>query len=276
MKSLPVPASVRIGANFLSSLDHSDCSTFPFRHWTLNRVLPDRTCLAIDALGLAPPPVADTLGRRETNNSTRLFFGETQRATYLVCDDIATALQSAAVIHQLEVLCDVVLSGGFLRIEYCLDTDGFWLEPHTDIGVKLFTMLIYLSDDPGCGAWGTDLLDGPDKLVATTPYQRNFGLIFIPSEDTWHGFHRRPIHGVRRSLIVNYVKPEWRARDELAFPNQAVTAQSSIAVGPSPEVEARRFPRRTGCGARRHRGRRIAPTAATRGKIPAHRPRSSN
>ncbi len=78
-------------------------------------------------------------------------------------------------------------------------------------------MLIYLSEDPGSEAWGTDILDRDLKIVATTPYRRNAGLIFIP-RDTWHGFHKRPIQGVRRSLIVNYVKPEWRSRHELAFP----------------------------------------------------------
>jgi hypothetical protein len=72
--------------------------------------------------------------------------------------------------------------------------------------------------------WGTDLLDGPDRLELTTPYQRNFGFIFIPSADTWHGFDRRPISGVRRSLIVNYVRPEWRSRNEFAFPTRAVLA----------------------------------------------------
>jgi hypothetical protein len=211
-----------IARNFLSSLDHSDSSTYPFRHWLLNRVLPNRTCKAIDALPAAPPPIDDTLGKRETHNSTRLFFGETQRAAYPVCDELATALQSEAVVGQLQALCDVALAGSFLRIEYCLDTDGFWLEPHTDIGAKLFTMLIYLSDGPGSEGWGTDLLDGPDKLVLTTPYQRNFGFIFVPSADSWHGLHRRPINGVRRSLIVNYVRSEWRSRHELAFPHRPV------------------------------------------------------
>ena len=211
-----------VASSFLSSLDHSDCGTYPFRHWLLNRVFPDRTRAGIDALHVTPPPVGDTLGKRETHNSTRLFFGEAQRAANRVCDDVATALQSAAVVRQLEATCGVTLQGSYLRIEYCLDTDGFWLEPHTDIGAKLFTMLIYLSDDPGSEGWGTDLLDGPDKLVATTPYQRNCGFIFIPSVESWHGFHRRPIVGVRRSLIVNYVKPEWRSRHELAFPEQPV------------------------------------------------------
>ena len=51
------------------------------------------------------------------------------------------------------------LGGSFLRIEYCLDTDGFWLEPHTDIGAKLFTMLVYLSDHPEAEDWGTDIMD---------------------------------------------------------------------------------------------------------------------
>jgi hypothetical protein len=45
---------------------------------------------------------------------------------------------------------------------------------------------------------------------------------FLPEfsrADTWHGFRPRDIRGVRRSLIVNYVVPEWRARHELAFPS---------------------------------------------------------
>ena len=171
-----MPTSV--AANFLSSLDHSDCGTYPFRHWLLDRILPRRVCEGIDALPVSPPAIEDTAGKRETHNSSRLFFGEVQRAAHPVCDMLAHGLQSDAVVRGLETLCDVCLGGSFLRIEYCLDTQGFWLEPHTDIGAKLFTMLVYLSDDPGSEAWGTDLLDGPDHLVGTTPYQRNRGFIF--------------------------------------------------------------------------------------------------
>jgi hypothetical protein len=215
-----------VAANLLSSLDHSDCITEPFRHWLLDRVLPGRSLVALDALPRPRPPVGDSLGKRETHNSTRLFFAPEQRNTFPICAELAAAWQSERVVHDLESLCDVSLSGSFLRIEYCLDTDGFWLAPHTDIGAKLFTMLIYLSADPGSCHWGTDLFDGPDTLVNTTPYLRNCGLIFIPAADTWHGFHRRPIEGVRRSLIVNYVAPEWRSRHELAFPDRPVRVLS--------------------------------------------------
>ena len=48
-------------------------------------------------------------------------------------------------------------------------------------------------------------------------------MIFVPSNNTWHGFEKRPIHGVRRSIIVNYVTDAWRAREQLAFPHSPVS-----------------------------------------------------
>jgi hypothetical protein len=44
----------------------------------------------------------------------------------------------------------------------------------------------------------------------------------VPSDVTYHGFEPRRIEGVRQSVIVNYVTSEWRAREQLAFPNQPV------------------------------------------------------
>lgn len=202
----------------LGCLDRAIGAHRPFRHWQLSRLLPEDACRAIATLPIYVQVTGDTLGKRETNNSRRMFFNPAQQARYNVCADFAGAFQSDRVVQRLEALCDVSLAGSHLRIEYCLDTDGFWLEPHTDIGAKRFTMLLYLSDTPGCEAWGTDLLDAGGRLVMTTPYRRNDGFLFIPGADTWHGFHRRPIVGIRRSIIVNYVAPEWRSVHELAFP----------------------------------------------------------
>jgi hypothetical protein len=215
-----MPDAGAVAATLIGAFDHAHFSSTPYRHWLPEELLPSATLEAIDALPVAPPSVRDTLGKRETNNATRLFFGVEERGRHPVCDALAKALQREAVVSRLERLCEVSLRGSHLRIEYCLDTDGFWLEPHTDIGAKLFTMLIYLSSDSGSEAWGTDILDRDFNLVLTSPYRRNLGLIFIPGADTWHGFHKRPILGVRRSLIVNYVKAEWRSRNELAFPDR--------------------------------------------------------
>jgi hypothetical protein len=78
-------------------------------------------------------------------------------------------------------------------------------------------MLIYLSADPRLHDAGTDIYDdSPEhRRVASVPYRRNAGLIFIPGERSWHGFTPRPIQGVRQSLIVNYVARDWRAVEEL-------------------------------------------------------------
>ncbi|MGQ9369792.1 2OG-Fe(II) oxygenase [Azospirillum sp. ST 5-10] len=214
------PATVR--QSFLACLDRSTLLTDPYHHWLLSGALPDDAAEGIAALPWTPPAVGDTHGKRETNNASRTYFSIANRAAHPVCEAVAQAFQSRDVTAAVERTCGVDLAGTFLRIEYCQDTDGFWLEPHTDIGVKKYTMLIYLSRDPGSEDWGTDITDAAGNLIRRAPYAFNDGLIFIPGTDTWHGFARRPIAGVRKSIIVNYVGPEWRARHELSFPEQAV------------------------------------------------------
>lgn len=196
----------------------------PYPHWTLRQALPGDLCRAITALPFAAPSIGDTQGKRETHNTTRVFVSELNRARHLACEALAEAFQDEATVALLQDVCGRRLAGSSLRIEYCQDTDGFWLEPHTDIGAKLFTMLIYLSDHPDAEQWGTDVLDKQHNLVERGSGAHNTGLIFLPAADTWHGFARRPIRGVRRSLIINYVAPDWRSRRELAFPSEPVCA----------------------------------------------------
>jgi len=211
-----------VTGQFLESLAHAKAETAPYRHWLLKNMLPAATLAEIVSMPVQPPAITDTYGRRETNNSSRSFFAAKEQAEFACCRDLAATLQSHEVVSQLEKTCNVKLAGSSLRIEYCLDTDGFWLEPHTDIGAKYFTMLIYLVDSPVDEFWGTDIYASSTEYVGTAPYAPNLGLIFIPGTDTWHGFAKRKITGVRRSLIVNYVTPDWRSRHELAFPETPV------------------------------------------------------
>ena len=210
------------GTHLRRALLTSHRAEAPFRHWTLRHVLPATLWPLLLNLPFAPPAIADTAGRRETHNASRLFVSEEVRARVPACDALAGAFQDEATVGLIEDLCGIDLSGCLLRIECCLDTAGFWLEPHTDIGAKRLTLLIYLSLHPDAETWGTDLLDGQGRLVGRASGAFNTGLTFVPGADTWHGFAPRPIAWVRRSLIVNYVGPEWRARHELAYPGQAV------------------------------------------------------
>lgn len=214
--------STTVAAHFLDSLAQAQLAPLPYKHWFLSNMLPADVVKDIVALPVAPAAIEDTQGRRETHNSERRFFGTAEQAQFPACKSLAEALQSPEVVRALQATCGVSLAGSSLRIEYCLDTDGFWLEPHTDIGAKFFTMLIYLVDSPADEEWGTDVYASPTDYVGTAPFSPNRGLIFIPGSDTWHGFRKRTITGVRRSLIVNYVTPEWRMRNELAFPETPI------------------------------------------------------
>lgn len=190
----------------------------PYSYWLLDNAIPERCCDAIANLPYAPPAGAVFNGRRESNNSTRVYFNPENQGKFEVVREVTDIFRDPKTVRLIEETTGTDLSEGLLRIEYCQDVDGFWLEPHLDISVKLFTMLVYLSGEPELYDAGTDVYDAsPEhKLVATAPYEKNKGLIFIPGKDTWHGFTKRPIKGVRKSIIVNWVTPAWRDRYELA------------------------------------------------------------
>ena len=207
----------------LSSLKSSVRSDSPYPHWLLQRCLPDALVDAVTDLPISPAQIDDTEGRRETHNDSRIHFGAQYRQRYQVMDTLARVFQPKAVTDALQATTGASLSGTSLRIEYCQDTDGFWLEPHTDIGAKKFTMLIYLNREPQGADWGTDIYANRDTHVGRAPAGTNRGLIFVPSDKTWHGFEKRPMNGVRKSLIINYVGPEWRNRHELCFPEDVIS-----------------------------------------------------
>ena len=219
---LMMPQFQKPAAHLRRALSASQQDNRPFAHWLVSDALPAELYRDLRDLDLGPPPPSDSAGRRETHNAQRLFCGVAARQRFAAVDRLATAFQDPETVAAIAARTGTSLHGTSLRIEYCLDTEGFWLEPHTDIGVKKFTMLVYLSDTPGGEAWGTDLLS-PDGVLVSRPLAHpNSAVIFIPSRNSWHGFARRPISGVRRTLIINFVGPAWQARHELCFPDAPV------------------------------------------------------
>ena len=204
--------------SFLACLKNARHETSPFDYWLLENPLPEGFCDDIANLPFPPPEGAVFNGKRETNNALRVYFTPENQAKFEVCRRVVDGFQEPSVKKAIEAATDTDLSDGHLRIEYCQDIDGFWLEPHTDIFVKKFTMLVYLSDDPNLANAGTNILKGPPdfKFVGSAPYEQNKGVIFIPGENTWHGVGHHPIKGIRKSIIINYVTSDWRDKWELA------------------------------------------------------------
>lgn len=207
-----------VGLSFLRCLEAARHIREPFDYWLLSNVLPAADVDDITALPFDPPKDQVFNGRRETNNSTRVYFTQENQARFPVCRRVAEGFNHPDVRRAIEAETGADLSDGHLRIEYCQDAPGFWLEPHTDILVKKYTMLIYLLDDPGLRLAGTDIHEGPPdfKYLGSAPYGRNLGVIFIPAGNTWHAAGHHSFQGIRKSLIINYVTSAWKDTWELA------------------------------------------------------------
>jgi hypothetical protein len=206
----------------LKSIETSTRSDEPYKHWFLKGCLPQDVSDAILALPFEAPELGGISGKREVHNATRKYFDQENMGRFPVCKAFNEAFQDPCLTKRIAEFFGTKLDGSYLRVEFAQDTDGFWLEPHTDLGVKVFTMLLYMSKDEQHKELGTDIYDINKKHLGRSPFESNAAMIFVPSDITYHGFEPRKITGVRKSVIVNYVTNEWRAREQLAFPMQPI------------------------------------------------------
>ena len=211
-----------IAQALLASVASAKRAEKPYRHWFLTNCLPTHTADEITDLPFPAPALGGVSGKRELHNNTRRYFDQENMDRHPVCRAFNDAFQDSRVTKTIESTYGTKLGGSYLRVEYAQDTDGFWLEPHTDLGVKLFTMLLYLSKDSQHRELGTDIYDGDKRPIGRSPFQPNGAMVFVPSSNTYHGFEQRPIEAIRKSVIINYVTNDWRAREQLAFPTAPI------------------------------------------------------
>lgn len=207
----------------IDSFQAGDRRSTPYDHYILKDCVPADRVAEIAHLPFDAPDLEGVSGKRELHNATRIYFDIDNQARYPVCHDVAEAFQSRKMTDFLQKQLGIDLAGSYLRIEYAQDVDGFWLEPHTDLGVKLYTMLLYVSDVQSHTDLGTDIYDRDKAHVGRSPFAPGGAMVFVPSDITYHGFEKRPIEGVRKSVIINYVTNEWRAREQLAFPEAPIS-----------------------------------------------------
>lgn len=196
----------------------------PYRHWLIDALLPAELLTTLQSLEFPAPTLDGVSGKRELHNDQRSYFDQHNINTNDAVALTAHAFQGAEMVGFLARFFDTDLNNTFLRIEYAVDTKGFWLQPHTDLGVKRLTILHYISDEDGQDNLGTDVYNTDKQPVKRTPFQPNTAFALVPSDNTYHGFEPREIIGTRKSLIINYVTDEWRDRDQLCFPQDAVCA----------------------------------------------------
>ena len=220
MTSFSTADAGMIADAFCASIAKRQSHSDPYPWHLIDAVFPADVAHELTHLPFTAPSLEGVSGRRELHNDTRSYFDVEQMAKYPVMRAVAEALQSQRVVRAIAEAFDAPVDDTFLRLEYAQDIDGFWLEPHTDLGVKKFTCLIYLTE--GHEDLGTDIYRSKEEHFGRSPFTPNTAMIFVPSDKTWHGFEPRPIKGVRKSVILNYVTHDWRAREQLSFPDAPV------------------------------------------------------
>lgn len=211
-----------MSASLLAAFARARPDEAPYRHWTVTEVFPPGLTSELQRLPFATPDLHGVSGKRELHNDQRHYFDAANNARFEACGAVADSFQSRQVIDAIETATGANLADSYVRLEYAQDTDGFWLQPHTDLGVKRFTMLIYLAEGEDQADLGTDIYETPQAWAKRSAFVDNTALVFVPGADTWHGLEPRRIVGVRKSVIMNYVTDAWRERGQLAYPETPV------------------------------------------------------
>ncbi len=182
---------------------------YPFTHWIFKDFLSDTFCKKIfDQITIhSTPTIYDGTRAGDyllaAQNQTRFYLTPEIINHYPFLKEIITTMCCSDIAEKIASIFSTNLSNCFLRVEYIEDKNGFYLRPHRDIIEKILTIFVYLGDAPA--NYGTDFYDNQKQWVKTIPFKHNTGYIFVPGTDTWHGFEKKKIEGVRKALLINYV-----------------------------------------------------------------------
>jgi hypothetical protein len=136
---------------------------------------------------------------------TRCYIEKDNRHLFPGISGLIDELMSWETIDLIGDMLRRKMDNAYLRVEVIADREGFWLAPHKDIKEKLMSMLLYVNPFNESENLGTDFYDADLKLIKTMPYRDNFGYMFAPAHDTWHGLEKKEIQRERRSMLINYV-----------------------------------------------------------------------
>lgn len=190
----------------------------PFRHW---EVLEPLTQNMLDEVTATPIPdgpraydgtrAADNGGKGK-DGKLRCYVGRENVDEFPAMGELIEELMRPETYELVGDLIQRDLRNAYLRLEVIADRSGFWLKPHKDIREKLMSMLVYVNPYGENENLGTDLYNEDLQRVKTVPYRHNYGYLFAPGDDTWHGFEKKPIVRERRSILINYVtfQTDWK------------------------------------------------------------------
>lgn len=198
--------------SLLNALQHSSQRySWPFLHWQIDRPFTESVVREVNHT-FVPNLRMEYDGTRagdavtaQGTVKTRQYVTTENVDGFPATGELIEELLSQEAVEQIEGMLERKLTDAYLRVEIICDREGFWLAPHKDIREKLMSMLLYTNPCGESENLGTDLYDQHLQVVKTVPYRDNFGYMFAPADDTWHGLEKKEIRKERRSMLINYV-----------------------------------------------------------------------
>ena len=221
-ETLMATSSGAVVETLLESFAQSNRNPAPYPHWFLSQCLPQATADEITELPFPGPELGGISGKREVHNATRKYFDAENKAKHAVCNAFCDAFQDKRVTDAIQKYVRDEALG--LLSSRRIRTGYRWLLARAAYGSRREG--VHDAALPVEGReprdLGTDIYDAGKKPIGRSPFEPNGAMVFVPSNVTYHGFEPRRIESVRKSVIINYVTNEWRAREQLSFPDRPI------------------------------------------------------
>ena len=172
----------------------------PWEHWTIDNVFPNELFEALKNHRVNNADYTNVNGFRDIIKG-RTFLGNEYCEEHTALKPVAEFLNNHKFFEE-NFNCD--LSNTYCRPELIHDRYPFFHAIHTDTPEKKLTLIVNIDkeDDKNLA---TDIYVDKETHFAKTEWKDNRGLLFIPSDEKWHGFAPIEYTGIRTIMIINFV-----------------------------------------------------------------------
>lgn len=177
----------------------------PWQHWIIDDVFSEGNFKALQDHKVNNADYSHANGFRDIIKG-RTFLSNEYCEENPALKPVAEFLNNHAYFEE-KFNCD--LSNTYCRPEMIHDRYPFFHAIHTDTPEKKLSLIINIDkeDDKNLA---TDIYVDKETHFAKTEWKDNRGLLFIPSDEKWHGFAPTEYKGIRTIMIVNFVdKDVW-------------------------------------------------------------------